>query len=70
MDKIVDALYKKLVVLLAIGGGIWVYTIKFFENSYFILAFTLFIIFLLIVAVILVNYVKMNKYIKRMEEKV
>jgi len=70
VDKIVDALYKKLVILLAIGGGVWVYTIKFFEKNYFILAFTLFGIFLLVVSIILVNYVKMNKYIKKMEEEV
>jgi len=70
VDKIIDALYKKLVILLAIGGGIWVYSIKFFEKGYLILAFTLFTIFLLVVVIILINYVKMNKCIKKMEEEV
>ena len=70
MDKVIDALYKKLVILLAIAGGVWVYMIKFFEKNYFILALTLLSVFLFTVFIILVNYVKMNKYIKKMEANV
>jgi len=64
MDKVVDALYKKLVILLAVAGGLWVYTIKFFEQNnllYLVLGF------LFVALIIIVNYVKMNKFIKRME---
>ncbi|MEO1927972.1 MAG: hypothetical protein ABGX26_04720 [Nautiliaceae bacterium] len=49
MDKIIDALYKKL--LLAVAGGLWFYTIKFFEQNnylYFILGF-LFVALIIIV---------------------
>jgi len=64
MDKVVDALYKKLVILLAVEGGLWIYTIKFFEQNnllYVVLGF------LFVALIIIVNYVKMNKFIKRME---
>jgi hypothetical protein len=66
MDKVVNALYKKLIILLAVAGGLWVYTIKFFEQNnylYFVLGF----LFLFVALIIIVNYVKMNQYIKRME---
>jgi len=33
MDKIVDALYKKILILLAVAGGSWVYIVKFFEKE-------------------------------------
>ncbi len=65
MDKIVDALYKKFIVLLAVAGGLCFYTIKFFEQNnylYFVLGF----LFLFVALIIIVNYVKMNQYIKRM----
>jgi hypothetical protein len=66
MDKVVDALYKKLIILLAVAGGLWVYMIRFFEQNnllYVILGF----LFLFVALIIIVNYVKMNKFIKRME---
>jgi len=66
MDKVVDALYKKLVILLAVAGGLWVYTIKFFEQNN-LLYIVLGILFLFVALIIIVNYVKMNKFIKRME---
>ena len=67
MDKLVDAYYKKILILLAVAGGSWVYMIEFFENSN-LLYVICGIIFLFVGLIIVVNYVKMNKIIKRMED--
>ena len=67
MDKIVDALYKKILILLAIAGGSWVYGIKFYESN-FIFSFLLFFIFLFVSVIIIKNYVEMNKIIKKMKK--
>jgi len=67
VDKIVDALYKKILILLAIAGGLWVYMIRFFEKGnllYLVFGF----LFLFVSSIVFVNYIKMNKYIKRMED--
>ncbi len=68
MDKVVDALYKKIIVLLAIAGGSWMYGVKFLEKKYDILSYFLFFIFLFISVIIIKNYVDMNKIIKRMKK--
>ena len=67
MDKIVDALYKRILILLAIAGGSWVYGIKFYESN-FIFSFLLFFIFLFVSVIIIKNYVEMNKIIKKMKK--
>ena len=67
MEKIVDALYKKILILLAIAGGSWVYRIKFYESN-FIFSFLLFFIFLFVSVIIIKNYVEMNKIIKKMKK--
>jgi hypothetical protein len=67
MEKIVDALYKKILILLAIAGGSWVYGIKFYESN-FIFSFLLFFIFLFVSVIIIKNYVEMNKIIKKMKK--
>ena len=38
MDKLIDAIYKKTLILLAIAGGIWVYGFKFYEKGYFFIS--------------------------------
>ncbi len=68
LSKLVDSYYKKLLILLAIDGGVWVYMIKFFEKAYYILSMFLFFVFFFIGLIIFTNYVKMNKKIKKMEE--
>jgi len=68
MDKIVDALYKKLIILLAVAGGSWVYMVKFFEKEYYFLSVLLFFVFLFVGSIIIKNYVQMNKLIRRMGE--
>ena len=67
MEKIVDALYKKILILLAVAGGSWVYGIKFYESN-FIFSFLLFFIFLFVSVIIIKNYVEMNKIIKKMKK--
>ena len=67
MDKVVDVLYKKILVLLAIAGGSWVYGIKFYENNY-IFSFFLLFVFLFVSVIIIKNYVEMNKIIKKMQK--
>ena len=67
LSKLVDSYYKKLLILLAIDGGVWVYGVKFIEK-YFFFSFLLFFIFLFISYIIIINYVKMNQKIKQMEE--
>jgi len=67
VDKIVDALYKKILILLAVAGGSWVYGIKFYESN-FIFSFLLFFIFLFVSVIIIKNYVEMNKIIKKMKK--
>jgi len=70
VDKIVDALYKKILILLAVAGGSWVYIVKFFEKEAYFLSILLGLIFLFVSMIIVVNYVKMNKIIKRMENEI
>lgn len=65
--KIVDALYKKLVILTAIGGGFGAYAINFLQkNSNYGYVFA--IVFILISIAIFVTYVKLNTYIRGLEE--
>jgi hypothetical protein len=66
LSKMIDGLYKKLVVLLAIAGGFGAYSIKFLLSSYW-LGYIFIVIFAFVCVAIFGAYVKLNNYIKRLE---
>jgi membrane protein YdbS with pleckstrin-like domain len=66
VDKIVDALYKKILILLAIAGGSWVYAVEFLEKEVYFASIFLFLVFIFVGMIIIKNYVQMNILIKRM----
>lgn len=66
LSKIIDSLYKKLVVLLAIAGGFGAYTIKFLLDSYW-LGYIFIVIFTLVSIAIFGTYVKLNTHIRKLE---
>ena len=68
LSKLIDSYYKKILVLLAVDGGIWIYLIKFFEKGYYLVTIIFSLFFLFIGVIIFVNYVKMNKVIRKMED--
>jgi len=67
MDKLIDAYYKKILILLAVGGGSWVYGVKFYEKGIYWLSIILFVLFSFLGLIIVKNYVEMNKILKRMK---
>jgi len=67
MDKLVDAYYKKILILLAVDGGSWVYGVKFYEKGIYWLSIILFVLFSFLGLIIVKNYVEMNKILKRMK---
>jgi len=68
MDKLIDAYYKKLLILTVIIGGIWFNMIDFFEKQVFSIGFFLFIILLFLIISFIYNYGKFNSYIKTLEK--
>jgi len=68
MDKLVDAIYKKTLILLAIAGGIWVYGFKFYEKGYFFISGVFMFLFIIVTLSILNNLSKIGFYIKKLEE--
>jgi len=67
MDKLIDAYYKKILILLAVCGGSWVYGVKFYEKGIYWLSIILFVLFSFLGLIIVKNYVEMNKILKRMK---
>ncbi|NWF66103.1 MAG: hypothetical protein HXX81_01410 [Campylobacterales bacterium] len=71
LSKKADLIYKKIVILLAIAGGCWIYWIKFIDSKdvYFkFLGYSLFIIFLILCVGIGINYLKLNRIEKDIHE--
>jgi len=64
--KVIDAFYKKLIILVAIAGGFGTYTIKFLELSNSV-GYMFFVVFVLVSISIFITYMKMNINIKEME---
>jgi len=67
ISKLVDSLYKKLIILLAIDGAFGTYAIKYTANSDAI-GYVFAAIFILTSVAIVITYAKMNLWIKRLEE--
>jgi len=68
MDKLIDAYYKKILILTIIIGGIWLNMIDFFEKQIFSIGFFLFIVLLFLIISFIYSYGKFNKYIKILEK--
>ncbi len=66
LSKLIDALYKKLVVLVAIAGGFGAYAVKFITTSYWI-GYPFAAIFILVSIAIFGAYLKLNITIKVLE---
>ena len=67
ISKIIDALYKKLIILVAIAGGFGAYAISFLrKNSGYGYVFA--IVFVVVSISIFITYYRFNIYIKEMEK--
>jgi len=66
LSKLIDALYKKLVVLVAIAGGFGAYAVKFLQNENLI-GYIFIVIFIFVSTAVFYTYVKLNDYIKELE---
>ena len=67
ISKIIDALYKKLIILVAIAGGFGAYAISFLrKNSGYGYVFA--IVFVVVSISIFIAYYRFNIYIKEMEK--
>ena len=66
LSKLIDALYKKLVVLVAIAGGFGAYAVKFLQNENLI-GYIFIVVFIFISTAVFYTYVKLNDYIKELE---
>jgi hypothetical protein len=67
LSKLIDSLYKKLLVLLAIAGGFGAYSISFLKegNS---LGYAFLIVFGWSSVAILIAYLKLSENIKKLED--
>jgi len=64
--KLIDSLYKKLIILLAIDGAFGTYALKYITDSN-VVGYVFGIIFIFVSIAIFVTYVKMNLLIKNLE---
>ena len=66
ISKILDGLYKKLIILLAIDGGFGAYAIKFLQDGNWIgYGFTF--IFIFVAAAIFYTYIDLNHFVKKLK---
>ena len=66
ITKIIDSLYKKLIILLAIDGGFGAYAIKFLQNGNWIgYGFTL--VFVFVAIAIFYTYIDLNYFVKKLK---
>ena len=63
--KIIDSLYKKLVVLVAISGGFGAYGVKFLQESNWI-GYVFILLFGFVAIAIFLTYIKLNEDIKEL----
>jgi len=66
LSKKVDALYKKLVILLVISGGFGAYAIKFIQSSHWV-GYLFLGAFIFVSIAIFVTYIKLNIFVKQVE---
>ena len=64
--KLIDSLYKKLIILLAIDGAFGTYALKYISDSN-IVGYVFAVIFIFVSIAIFVTYVKMNVWTKNLE---
>ncbi len=66
LSKLIDALYKKLIVLLAISGGFGAYAVKFIQKTDWI--GSIFAMAFIFVSIgVFITYVKLNMFVKELE---
>ena len=66
LSKIIDSLYKKLVILLAISGGFGAYAIKFLSESNWV-GYLFATVFIFVSIAVFVSYSKLNIFVKKLE---
>jgi len=66
LSKIIDGLYKKLVILLAISGGFGAYAIKFLSESNWV-GYLFATVFIFVSIAVFVSYSKLNIFVKKLE---
>ncbi|MDQ1243971.1 MAG: hypothetical protein QG567_137 [Campylobacterota bacterium] len=64
--KLIDSLYKKLIILLAIDGAFGTYALKYIADLN-IVGYVFAVIFIFVSIAIFVTYVKMNVWTKNLE---
>jgi len=64
--KLIDSLYKKLIVLLAIDGAFGIYALKYIADSN-IVGYVFAVIFIFVSIAIVITYAKMNLWTKNLE---
>lgn len=64
--KLIDSLYKKLIILLAIDGAFGTYALKYIADSN-IVGYVFAVIFIFVSIAIVVTYAKMNLWTKNLE---
>ena len=66
ISKLIDSLYKKLIILLAIDGAFGTYALKYIAESNKV-GYMFSAIFILVSVAIVITYAKMNMWIKNLE---
>ena len=66
LSKIIDSLYKKLIILLAIDGGFGAYAIKFLQNGNWI-GYGFAFVFIFVAIAIFYTYIDLNVFVKKLK---
>ncbi len=66
LSKIVDSLYKKLVILVAISGGFGAYGVKFLQESNWV-GYIFVLLFGFVAIAIFLTYIRLNEDIKKLK---
>lgn len=66
ISKLIDSLYKKLIILLAIDGAFGTYALKYIAESNSV-GYVFSIVFIIASIAIVITYAKMNVWTKNLE---
>jgi hypothetical protein len=66
VSKLIDSLYKKLIILLAVDGAFGTYALKYIADSN-IVGYVFSVIFIFVSIAIVITYAKMNMWTKNLE---
>ncbi len=66
LSKIIDSLYKKLIILLAIDGGFGAYAIKFLQDGNWI-GYGFAFVFIFVAIAIFYTYIDLNDFVKKLK---